>query len=90
MTTISIITSTLNAREGLQKTAQSLRGQTRRNALQWVIADGVSADGTLDIIRDNQDLIDYWHSQKDSGIYNAWNTLLPHLRGDWVLVLGAG
>lgn len=89
MTTITLITSTFNAEATFAETAQSIRQQSRRDAIQWLIADGASTDGTLALIRANADLIDYWHSRRDQGIYHAWNSLLPHIRGDWVLVLSA-
>lgn len=89
MTTISILTSTLNAAATFVQTAESIRGQTRSDAIQWLIADGVSTDGTIALIQKNKNLVSYWHSQKDQGIYSAWNSLLPHVSSDWVWCVGA-
>lgn len=86
---ITIITSTFNCAEALKKTAASLREQTYRN-IQWIVADGASRDGTVDIIKENQDIVTDWFSEPDSGIYDAWNKACQLINGDWVLFLGAG
>ncbi|RRV12931.1 glycosyltransferase [Stutzerimonas xanthomarina] len=85
----TIVTSTFNSGEGLKWTADSIRCQTFAN-IQWIVADGGSSDQTLDIIRNNEDIIDYWFSAKDSGIYDAWNKALIFAQGDWVQFIGAG
>lgn len=86
---ICVVTSTYNCRDDLQKTALSIREQTH-GEIQWIVVDGASTDGTLDVIKNNADIIDTWISEPDSGIYNAWNKALLHLNGDWVIFLGAG
>lgn len=86
---ISIVTSTLDCAAALVATAESLRSQ-RWHACQWIVADGGSTDGTLQVIRDNADVIADWFSERDSGIYDAWNKACPYVRGNWVLFLGAG
>lgn len=85
---ITIITSTLNADEYLPKIIESIRGQTYRN-IEWLIIDGGSNDGTLDILHQNEDVIDYWLSEPDKGIYNAWNKGLDRATGEWICFLGA-
>ena len=85
---ITVITSTFNAAAYLAQAAQSIRQQTYRN-IEWLIVDGGSTDGTVDVIRANEDVIDYWLSEPDSGIYDAWNKALPHAAGCWVIFLGA-
>ena len=85
---ITIITSTLNCNAALQATAHSVLSQ--QVLLQWIIADGGSKDGTQDFL---QTLIDprvVWFSERDSGIYDAWNKACRHIKGDWVIFLGAG
>nr|WP_294867109.1 glycosyltransferase family 2 protein [uncultured Pseudogulbenkiania sp.] len=86
---ITIITSTFNCAEALKKTAASIREQTYRN-IQWIVADGASRDGTVDVIKENQDIVTDWFSEPDSGIYDAWNKACQLIDGDWVLFLGAG
>ncbi len=85
---ITVITSSLNAAGHLARAARSIRGQTYKN-IEWLIIDGGSADGTVDVIMDNADVVDYWLSEGDSGIYDAWNKALPLAAGCWVMFLGA-
>ena len=89
MPLITIITSTFNAKEELPWTIASIRAQ-RYPYLQWIIADGGSTDGTLSILQDNSDIVNFWFSEKDEGIYDAWNKALKYARGDWIQFLGAG
>lgn len=86
---ITIITATFNCREALTVTAASIRSQTMVG-IQWIIADGGSTDGTVDIIKANEDVVDTWFSEPDRGIYDAWNKASRFIRGGWVLFLGAG
>jgi len=85
----TVITSTLNCAQALAATASSIRTQSYRR-VQWVIADGGSQDSTIDVIRQNAEIVSHWFSQADSGIYDAWNRACQFIDGDWVLFLGAG
>jgi glycosyltransferase involved in cell wall biosynthesis len=85
----SIVTSTFNVGGALSITAQSLAAQTCRS-FEWLIVDGASTDETLAVARGYGNLVTHLLSEPDTGIYNAWNKLLPRLRGQWVLFLGAG
>jgi hypothetical protein len=85
----TIITSTYNVADDLVHTAKSLAEQRCRD-FQWIIADGASTDGTVDVARGFGSLVSTLDSTPDSGIYNAWNRVLPQIKGDWVLFLGAG
>jgi glycosyltransferase involved in cell wall biosynthesis len=85
---ITIITSTYNAAVYLPNAIKSIREQTYEN-IEWIVVDGASTDGTLDILRQNEDVIDYWVSEQDTGIYDAWNKGIRHAKGDWILFLGA-
>lgn len=86
---ITIITSTFNCAESLVKTANSIRSQVYKS-IEWIVIDGGSTDFTVEIINQNLDLISYWKSEKDFGIYDAWNKATEHINGDWVIFLGAG
>lgn len=86
---ITIITSTYNAEKSLPWTIRSIREQSYPN-IQWIIADGGSKDGTVELLKQNEDCIDLWFSEKDNGIYDAWNKASKHIDGDWVLFVGAG
>lgn len=85
---ITIITSTLNCAESLTATADSIRSQTHR-AVQWIVADGGSVDGTVDRLR-QFGFVGHWFSEPDTGIYDAWNKACEFISGEWVLFLGAG
>ena len=85
----SIVTSTFNAGQALATTARSLQAQTFRD-FEWLVMDGASTDDTVGIARSFGDLVTTLVSEKDTGIYNAWNKALPRIRGEWVLFLGAG
>ena len=86
---ITIITSTYNVAQDIHWTIESIRDQNYPN-VQWIIADGNSTDGTVEILKKHSDLIDYWFSEPDTGIYDAWNKALKHVKGDWVQFIGAG
>lgn len=85
---ISIITSTYCAAAHLPRIIESIRVQTFDD-FEWLVIDGASTDGTIDILQRNEDVVDYWISEADTGIYDAWNKGVRHARGTWVLFLGA-
>jgi glycosyltransferase involved in cell wall biosynthesis len=85
---ISIIIATYNADQYLQRALNSISHQTS-SEYEILISDGKSTDSTVDIIKRNSQHIKWWISQKDEGIYDAWNKALVHARGDWILFLGA-
>lgn len=85
----TIITSTFNAGPALAATARSLQVQTCRD-FEWLVIDGASVDDTVAVASAFGDLVSVLVSEKDTGIYNAWNKALPLIRGEWVLFLGAG
>ena len=85
---ITIITSTLNCSELLKKTIVSISEQTYNN-IQWIVADGGSTDGTVELIK-NCEKIKYWFTGTDNGIYDSWNKSIKYITGDWVLFFGAG
>lgn len=86
---ITIITSTYNAAKDLHWTLDSIRAQTYPN-IQWIIADGGSNDGSIELFKGNEDVIDYWFSEPDKGIYDAWNKALQYAQGEWIQFIGAG
>ena len=85
---VSIIVATYNAGELLQRCIDSISSQAAGIA-EIVLVDGGSTDGTLDIVRRNADSIAHWQSSRDTGIADAWNKGLKHVRGTWVIFLGA-
>lgn len=85
---ITIITATYNVQDVLEKCILSVVNQKYEN-IEYIIIDGGSTDGTIDIIRKYEKDISYWVSEKDSGIYDAWNKGLIKATGDWIAFLGA-
>ena len=85
----SIITVTFNASMFLEKTLQSVINQTYNN-VEYIVIDGGSKDGTIDIIKNNTSNINYWISEPDNGIYDAMNKGLSIAKGDYVCFLNAG
>lgn len=86
---ITIISSTFNAGDALKTTIKSIRDQVFHD-FEWIVIDGKSTDNTISIIKENLDIISFWQSEKDEGIYDAWNKSLSHIKGKWVIFLGAG
>jgi len=86
---ISIITVVYNGEKYLEETIQSVINQTYDN-VEYIIIDGGSTDGTLDVIKKYEDKIDYWISEKDEGIYDAMNKGIDVAAGDWINFMNAG
>jgi len=85
----SIIIATYNAESGIQKTIDSLRNQILRD-FELIMIDGSSTDNTVRIIQENNDLVSYFVSEPDLGLYDAWNKGIKVAKGDWICFLGAG
>jgi glycosyltransferase involved in cell wall biosynthesis len=86
---VTIITATFNAEDHFSRTINSIRNLTYKN-IEWIVVDGKSSDKTVELIQENDDVITYWISEADRGIYDAWNKGLLKANGDWVAFLGAG
>ena len=86
---ISIITVVFNGEKYLEETIQSVINQTYSN-VEYIIIDGGSSDGTLDIIKKYEGKIDYWVSEKDKGIYDAMNKGIDVASGEWINFMNAG
>lgn len=86
---ISIVTVCLNAAAHLTTTIQSVVSQTYPN-IEYIVIDGQSTDGTLDILKKYETSITKWVSEKDKGIYDAMNKGIQMSTGDAILLLNAG
>lgn len=86
---LSIITINLNNEAGLKKTIDSVISQTFTD-YEFIIIDGQSTDGSIDLIKQHEDKITYWISEKDSGIYNAQNKGLKLAKGEYLYFLNSG
>jgi len=85
---VSVITAVYNGEKYLEETIQSIVNQTYEN-IEYIIIDGGSSDGTVDIIKKYEDKIDYWVSKKDDGIYDAMNKGLEVTKGEYISILNA-
>ena len=85
---ISVVVAVFNGVETLMRCIDSVSRQTYKNS-ELIVIDGGSADGTRDLIEGNSQHIAYWESERDRGIYHAWNKALLHVKGEWICFLGA-
>ena len=85
----TIITITYNAAQWLERTILSILSQSYGN-IEYVIIDGASTDGTVDIIRQYAPGVSFWLSEPDKGLYDAMNKGLQHATGDYVWFINAG
>jgi glycosyltransferase involved in cell wall biosynthesis len=85
---ITIITVCYNSAATLEKTIFSVAGQTYAN-IEYIIVDGNSKDGTLDIIQSHQDKITKWISEPDKGLYDAMNKGIAMATGDIVGIVNS-
>lgn len=88
MKKISIITATYNAETVLDNMIQSIILQ-KTNDIEFIIIDGSSKDKTIEIIKKYESNIDYWISEPDKGIYDAWNKGIEAAKGEWLMFIGA-
>jgi len=86
---ISIITVIYNGVKLLPGTIDSVIGQTYP-AIEYLIIDGGSSDGTVEIIEKYADQINQWISEPDKGLYDAMNKGLKMATGDFVWFMNAG
>jgi len=85
---VSIITAVFNGERFLEQTITSVLNQTY-DRIEYIIVDGGSTDGTLDIIRNYQDHISCWISESDNGVYDAWNKGIDLANGQWISFIGS-
>lgn len=86
---VTVITATYNAESLLPATILSIRKLNYPN-IEWIIVDGNSSDATVSLLQKNQDIIKYWITEPDQGIYDAWNKGIAKASGEWITFLGAG
>lgn len=86
---VTVITVCYNAREMLLRTMNSVWAQTYKH-VEYVIVDGASTDGTLELLEEYGARIDHWVSESDKGIYDAMNKGVSMAKGKWVIFMNAG
>lgn len=85
----SIITVVKNDEQKIAKTIESVINQDYEN-YEFIVVDGGSSDGTVDIIRSYDDHIDYWFSEPDHGISDAFNKGIALSSGSYIQMLNSG
>ena len=86
---ISVVTVCYNAVDAIEKTLLSVVSQTYQN-IEYIIIDGASSDGTVDVINKYRNKIACFISEPDKGIYDAMNKGVMHATGEWIHFLNAG
>ena len=85
---ISIVTVCFNSARTLEETMKSVLGQNYP-ALDYVVIDGGSTDGTLDIIDRYKDRLGYFKSEPDRGISDAFNKGIMNAKGDIICIINS-
>lgn len=85
---ISIITVVYNNVALIEKTIKNVLKQTYSN-IEYIIIDGGSTDGTLDVIKKYSNLTT-WISEPDNGIYDAMNKGAQMASGEWIIYRNCG
>lgn len=86
---LSVITIVYNNVKDIERTMLSILNQTYSN-IEYIVIDGASNDGTLEIVKKYEDRIAKLISEKDKGIYDAMNKGLALATGDYVLFMNSG
>ena len=85
---ITIVSVVYNGVKTIENMIMSVVNQSYKN-IEFIIIDGGSVDGTVDILKKYDTQITFWCSEKDNGIYDAMNKALDHVSGDYVQFIGA-
>ncbi len=86
---VSIITVVYNGAEHLAATIESVLA-IKTDSVEYLVIDGGSTDGTVELLRHYEDRVDYWLSESDTGIYDAMNKGIQLARGDYIHHLNIG
>ncbi|MEW6291350.1 MAG: glycosyltransferase family 2 protein [Thermodesulfobacteriota bacterium] len=85
---VSVITTTFNSEKYFTETIESVITQ-RYDNIEYIVVDGCSTDGTVDILRRYDDRIDFWLSEPDGSMYEAINKGIAQSRGEIIAVLNS-
>lgn len=88
LTKITIVTVCFEAAKTIGDTIQSVASQTYSD-VEYIVIDGGSKDGTIDILKSADAAVSRWVSEKDNGLYDAMNKGLALASGDYVGFLNA-
>ncbi|HTI59637.1 glycosyltransferase family 2 protein [Mucilaginibacter sp.] len=86
---LSVITIVYNSAGDIERTMLSVLEQTY-GSIEYIVVDGLSTDGTMEIVKKYKDKLAKLISEKDEGIYDAMNKGLAAATGDYVLFMNSG
>lgn len=86
---VTIITTVYNGEKHLEETIRNIINQTYEN-FEYIMIDGGSTDNSIEIIKKYEDKIDYWVSEKDNGIGDAFNKGIRLSAGEYINFQGDG
>ena len=87
---LSIVTINLNNKSGLLKTINSVASQKMGDLIEYIVIDGLSNDGSIDVINEFKGSIDKAKIEKDNGIFNAMNKGVDLATGNYIYFLNSG
>ena len=87
--TITIVTVVYNDKNNIEKTINSVLNQSY-NSKEYIVVDGKSTDGTLEIVKKYADQISVIVSEPDRGIYDAMNKAVDLAHNEWIIFMNSG
>ena len=85
---VSIVTAVLNNKNHLEQCIKNIVAQNYPN-VEYIVIDGGSTDGTVEVIKKYEDKVAYWVSEPDGGIYEAMNKGIKRATGDVIGILNS-
>ena len=86
---LSVITICYNIKDEIRRTCESIANQTNHD-FEWIVVDGGSTDGTVEILNEYKKHIDVFISEPDKGIYNAMNKGIMQAHGEFLNFMNGG
>lgn len=86
---VTVVTVVFNGRDVIQRTIESVLAQTYPH-IEYIVIDGGSTDGTMEVIDRYRSRISYVASEPDGGIYDAMNKGIAKAQGQWINFMNAG
>ncbi|MGR5302990.1 glycosyltransferase [Vibrio alfacsensis] len=90
MIKVNIVTVNYNNLSGIDKTIDNVKKLKLKYDVNYIIIDGASTDGSVGVINDNLEVVDFKLSEPDSGIYNAMNKAIGVIDSGYIIFLNSG
>ena len=87
-TLFTVVVAVYNGASTIEDCLESITKQNFQN-FELIVIDGNSTDGTQEIVSNFKQNVDYFISEPDNGIYDAWNKALMRAKGEWICFLGS-